>query len=62
MSYAERQRYLMDTFSFTYLYELYSLPLITRNGSDHRLDQIQSIDKDLTNQDQVLKHPSKYLG
>lgn len=65
LGYAKRQRYLMDAFSFACAYELCSLPLITRNDSDHRLDQIRSIDEvegAATDLDQVLERPAESLS
>lgn len=38
--FVERQRHLMNAFSFTCVCELCSLPLLARAGSDYRLDQI----------------------
>lgn len=60
--YAERQRHLMDAFSFACACELCSLPLLARTSSDYRLDQIRSINEDegaATDLDQVLEHPAK---
>lgn len=62
--YAERQRHLMDVFSFACACELCSLPLLARNGSDYRLDQIRSIDEDegaATDLNQV-ERPAKSLS
>jgi hypothetical protein len=63
--YAERQRRLMDAFSFGCACELCSLPLTARTESDYRLDQIRSIDEDegaATDLDQVLERPAKSLS
>ncbi|KAI9766958.1 MAG: hypothetical protein M1839_004666 [Geoglossum umbratile] len=65
LGYAERQHYVMDAFSFACACELCSLPLITRNHSDHRLDQIRSINEDegtATDLVQILEHPAKSLS
>jgi hypothetical protein len=65
LGYAERQRHLMDAFSFACACELCSLPLTARTESDYRLDQIRSIDEDkgaATNLDQVLERPAKSLS
>jgi hypothetical protein len=65
LGYAERQRHLMDAFSFVCACELCSLPLTARTESDYRLDQIRSIDEDegaATDLDQVLKRPAKSLS
>ncbi|RDW64625.1 hypothetical protein BP6252_10276 [Coleophoma cylindrospora] len=61
----ERQRHLMDTFSFTCVCELCSLPLLERISSDYRLDQIRSIDEDegaATDVSQVLERPAESLS
>ncbi|KAE9367180.1 SET domain-containing protein [Stipitochalara longipes BDJ] len=60
--YAERQRHLMDAFSFSCACELCSLPLPARAGSDYRLEQIRSINEDdgaATDLVQVLERPAK---
>jgi hypothetical protein len=62
LGYAERQRHLMDVFSFACACELCSLPLLARNGSDYRLYQIQSIEGAATDLDQVLEHPANSLS
>jgi hypothetical protein len=53
--FVERQRHLMDAFSFTCVCKLCSLPLLARAGSDYRLDQIRSIEE-------VLERPAKSLS
>lgn len=60
LGYAERQRHLMNAFSFACACELCSLPLLARADSDYRLDQIRSINEDegaAADLDQVLEHP-----
>ncbi|RDW68634.1 hypothetical protein BP5796_09291 [Coleophoma crateriformis] len=60
--FVERQRHLMNAFSFTCICELCSLPLLARASSDYRLDQIRSIDEDATDPSQVLERPAKSLS
>ena len=63
--YAERQRHLMDAFSFGCACELCSLPLLARTESDYRLGQIRSINEDegaATDLDQVLERPAQSLS
>lgn len=62
LGYAERQRHLMEAFSFACICELCSLPLTARNDSNYRLDQIRSIEDAATDLDQVLEHPAKSLS
>jgi hypothetical protein len=62
--YAERQRHLMNTFSFACSCELCSLPLLARASSDYRLGQIRSINEDedtAIDLDQILEHPAESL-
>lgn len=62
LGYAERQRHLMDAFSFACTCELCSLPLTARNDSDYKLDQIRSIEDAATDLDQVLERLAKFLS
>lgn len=55
----------MNAFPFTFAYELCSLLLLAHAGSDYRLDQIRSINKDegaATDLSQVLERPVKSLS
>ena len=63
--FVERQRHLMNAFSFTCVCELCSLPLLARAGSDYRLDQIRSIEEDdgtAIDLSQVLERPANSLS
>ena len=61
--FVERQRHLMNEFSFTCVCELCSLPLLARTGSDYRLDQIRSIEEDYASDlSQVLERPANSLS
>jgi len=60
--YVERQRHLMNVFSFACACELCSLPLIARRRSDYRLEQIRCINEDegaATDLEQILENPAK---
>ncbi|KAF7546917.1 hypothetical protein G7Z17_g8094 [Cylindrodendrum hubeiense] len=61
MGYIERQRYLMDGFSFFCACGLCSLPLSARLRNDERLAQIQSIEDngDLVNPDEVSRRSTE---